>query len=371
MARNLLKIARLFAALGCSRVWIALAAMIVAADGTAAEDTIVIAAKDGQASLRSTGEIVDYTGKGLVLRHAGGREQTIPASQVLEVQSQWVPAQVAADEKFQQGRYDEALRQYREALASEPRHWVKRLILSQCVGCFQRTGQSLPASLAFVQICEQDPATPYFDAIPLPWETRPVPPALEEQSRKWLAADQPSAARLLASGWLISTSRRSEALAALRELSSDSQPSVAFLAEAQIWRTAPLAAGRVEAERWQTRIDRMPAPLQAGPLLLLAQLQSRLDQPEQAAITFMKVAILHSRHAELASRSLLGAGSELEKIGQRDEAARLYEELIAQYPEFADSVSTAKQRLQKLAQPKDASPSNQEPPANQKPSPKP
>jgi tetratricopeptide (TPR) repeat protein len=349
----------------------AIVMLTVACEGTGAEDTIVIAGKDGQASLRSTGEVVDYTGAGLVFRHAGGREQTIPAGQVLEVQSPWVPAQVAADEKFQQGRYEEALHHYREALDKEPRQWVKRLILSQSVWCFRRTGQSLPASLAFVQICRQDPATPYFDSIPLPWETRPVPPALEEQSRKWLADSEPSAARLLACGWLLSTSQKPEALAALRQLSSDSQPAVAFLAEAQIWRTTLLAAGRAEAERWQTRIDRMPAPLQAGPLLLLAQLQSRLEQSEQAAITFMKIAILHSRHAELAARSLLGAGTELEKIGQRDEASRLYEELVAQYPDSADSVGQAKQRLEELAQPKDVSPPRPASPPRQAPTPQP
>ena len=162
-----------------------------------AEDSVLVRGKSDQEPSRAVGQIVDYTGRGLVLRLPSGREQTIPAADVREVHSQWVPQQSAADERYAERRYPEALEFYRQALAAETRPWARRLLLARAVWCCQRLGQTKPAVQGFLQIWQQDPATPYFDAIPLAWVTEPVPADLESQARTWLADKQSAAARLI------------------------------------------------------------------------------------------------------------------------------------------------------------------------------
>ena len=63
---------------------------------------------------------------------------------------------------------------------------------------------------------------------------------------------------------------------------------------------------------------------------------------------FLRIVILHPQHADLAARSLLGASGELEKMGQRDEAVRLYEEIVGRYSEPGSVVAAAKERLKNL-----------------------
>ena len=105
------------------------------------EDSVLVRGKGDQEPSRVVGQIVDYTGRGLVLRLPSGREQTIAAADVLEVHSQWVPQQSSADGLYAERRYPEALEAYRQALAAETRPWARRLLLARAVWCCQRSGR--------------------------------------------------------------------------------------------------------------------------------------------------------------------------------------------------------------------------------------
>ena len=163
----------------------------------------------------------------------------------------------------------------------------------------------------------------------------------------WLADKQSAAARLIGASWLLASPQRAAATAELRALAASPSAEIAFLAEAQLWRTTVATAAAGDAERWQQRIDRMPQHLRAGPLLLLGQLLARHGHNEEAALAFLRIVILHPQFEDLAARSLLGASGALAKMGQPDEAVRLCEEIVERYREPSSIVTAAKERLKK------------------------
>ncbi|MFV1966078.1 MAG: tol-pal system YbgF family protein [Pirellulaceae bacterium] len=315
----------------------------------AAEDSVTRVAKDGQTRIRSVGQIVDFTGDALILRHRSGREERIPPEEVVQLRSNWTTAHAKGDAQFEAGQFDAALQAYLEALRAEQRGWVRRLVLSRCVWCYRRLGQVDRAGEAFLAICQQDPKTPYYDAIPLAWLTaRPSAP-LAQQARQWLQNEGSAEARLMGASWLLSTAERPSAVRALRGLIDAPQPAVAFLAESQLWRTRVVTATAADADRWGERIERMPRAIRAGPHYVRGQLLSRHGRREEAALSFLRTAILFPDHHDLVAPSLLAAAEQLETMEQRDEAARLLAEIVTDYPRAAVA-DDARRRWQALQQ---------------------
>ena len=141
----------------------------------------------------------------------------------------------------------------------------------------------------------------------------------------------PSALRLLGASWLLTTDNRT-AVDALRRLSADGDPRVAQLAAAQLWRTRIAEATTADAQQWQAQIERMGAEIRGGPYFLLGLALARLDQHEDAALALLRAPLLYGQSSPaLAAEALLAAGKELDQAGQRDSAATLYREAIANY----------------------------------------
>jgi tetratricopeptide (TPR) repeat protein len=315
-----------------------------------AEDIVVRLAEDGHTQTRSVGEIVDFTGEGLALRHRSGREEKIPPEQVVRFHSAWTTKHMAGDESFDAGRFDEALQAYLQALRTESRDWVRRLILSRCIRCYCRLGRVGRAGDAFLAICGQDPNTPYYDAIPLAWATARPFPGLQQRAEQWFQSSDSEAARLLGASWLLATAARPAAIRTLRELTNTPQPTVAFLAEAQLWRTQIVTATSSEADRWGERIRKMPPAIRGGPLFVHGQLLARHERHQAAALSFLQTAILFPDNTELAAASLLAAAEQLEKLDQRDQAIRLLEEIVTDHP-TATVADTARDRWHSLQPP--------------------
>jgi TolA-binding protein len=82
---------------------------------------------------------------------------------------------------------------------------------------------------------------------------------------------------------------------------------------------------------------------------LVGQLLARHKRHQEAALAFLSIAILYPQHAELGGDALLSAGRELEKLGQHDEAQRLYEETIASFPD-SESAQEAERLWKKLTE---------------------
>src|SRR5262245_38752489 len=82
-----------------------------------AGDTVVVSTAGG--SQRRSGEVLDYTGRSLTLKLAGGREESIPADHVLAVETERLPEHKQGDALLAERKFADALAQYRLAGAKE------------------------------------------------------------------------------------------------------------------------------------------------------------------------------------------------------------------------------------------------------------
>ena len=325
------------------------AVLIVAALGTgaAAQDTVYIAGSTG-GQTKITGRVLDYTGRGLRLERAGGREQVFPAEKVLRVETSYGSQQTQADALFAENRFHQALTLYLQAADAEQRGWVRRQIIAQIVWCYRALDQPRRAGEMFLLLIPNDPNTPHFGCIPLAWIARQAPSELEPAARDWLKRPEP-AARLLGASHLLAGRDRPAALSELGRLAAGADRRVAYLALAQTWRTELVTASAEQVDGWSRAVERMPEPIAAGPYFVLGRARAQQQQPEQAALVLLRVAILYPQHRWLAAQSLLEAGRSLAQLDRTSGALRLYREVIGTYPEQTRAVAEAQSRLEELS----------------------
>ena len=67
----------------------------------------------------------------------------------------------------------------------------------------------------------------------------------------------------------------------------------------------------------------MPVPLRAGPYYVLGLARAQKQQWGEAALAWLRTAILFPEHRALAARSLLDAGQSLERLGRAQQANRV------------------------------------------------
>lgn len=325
-----------------------IAILPIVATPARSEDVVVFkVGQDGRGRSQMAGEILDYTGKELRLRTQSGREAVIPAERVVTIDSDWQQKQAAADDLLNQGESAKALDLYLAAVREQPRVWVRRRILAQCVRCYYELGKIEQAGAAFLIVLRSDPATQYFDAIPLSWTTQQPTASLQRQAASWLEDETTPAASLMGASWLLSSTQRAKAISKLQRLTTGADSRVALLAEAQLWRSKIVTATPQDVPRWQAVIDRMPSGLRGGPYYLLGQLLARHDLHEQAAVAYLRVPILYPQQRGLSAECLLASGEQLEKLGQTREALGLYRELISGYS-ATQAASEAQQRITDL-----------------------
>jgi tetratricopeptide (TPR) repeat protein len=311
-----------------------LVAFLLIANAAIAQDSVSLSvADDGRPKAKLSGKVLDYTGKELLIELAGGVQKKYPGEQVVDIETRWTKEQTTADAMYARRQYNEALTQYLAAGRAEERRWVRRKILSQMIRCYRELNQPVAAGDLFLALLKEDPATPYFDTIPLAWLPGEPPPGMEQKARQWLFRDDQPAAVLLGASHLLSTADRPAALDQLNRLAASAEPRIALLAQAQIWRATFVTATPQQVSTWLERMDRIPEPLRAGPYLTVGRALAHHQRFEDAATVLLRVPILYSHERTLAAEALWSAGNALEKFGQKDEAQRLYQELSTNYPE--------------------------------------
>jgi tetratricopeptide (TPR) repeat protein len=320
-----------------------------------AQDAVITSsATDPAARVKKQGEIVDYTGEELTLKTTFGTTERIPAARVVEIKSSWTPAHDTALTARSEGRLDEAIEAFREARREEQRRWAQRLIMAELAGTYLEAGQIDAAGNQFLEIILSDPATIHFDVIPIAWRAAPPDVVLEARAGQWLASKKLPTARLLGASWLLSSGQRAAATAALDELAGSSDPRIAGMAQAQLWRTKLVTAKPDEISRWHAQLKKMPREVQAAGWFILGDLYARQNKPEQAAIAYLKTPLLFREQRAMAADALLAAGKQLEKMGQASQAVGLYRELVrdfAHLPVAAEAQSRLKELTPEAATP--------------------
>ena len=308
-------------------------------------DTVYIASSiDKRGNVKAEGRVIDFTGRTLEIELSSGQRKEFPADRVMRIETEYDPRQVEADSRFAKGEFDSALQLYGQARTGERRVWVQRQITAQIVWCYRALGRPEQAGGEFLALLLNDPNTLYFPSIPLAWTQAQPSPRLEESAQQWLQREDLPAAVLLGASHLMSTASRSAALARLKQLTTDADSRVAFLATAQTWRAATVTVNQQQLEAWQETIERMPESLRAGPYYVLGLAWAQKQQAEQAALAWLRIPILYPQHRLLAARSLLDAGRSMEKLDRPEQAARFYRELIERYPE-TDSAAEGRNRM--------------------------
>ncbi len=306
----------------------------------AAADVVVVSVGDG-GETRLSGEVLDYTGKQLVIKLPNGLQRTLPADRVLRIETQRSAQHEQADALFEQGKFEQAASLYLAEVRVQQRRWLRRELLAQAVWCQRNLNRFEAAAQLFLVLYQDDPDTPYFDCLPLSWAPRQPPAALEQRANQWLGGSPVQA--LLGASYLMSTSQRPAALQKLSQLLADRDERVAALAKAQTWRAKVATAGDAETRAWEAEIRRMPETLRAGPYFVLGEALAR-PAPQRAALAYLRVPVLYPRSRALAARCLLEAGAALDKMKQHVEAQRLYREALERFPE-TEEASEARGRL--------------------------
>jgi len=312
------------------------------------QDVVWLGSEGGAGRTKISGRILDYNGRELQIELAGGGQQRYPSDRVLKVETQYGRDQTLAEAAFGRSEFDQAVALYRMALESEPRPWVRRQIAAGLVWSYQAVDQMQLAGETFLLLVRSDPQTPHFACIPLAWIASQPPGPLEQAARQWLGRQDLPAARLLGASHLLAPQARSAATEHLGQLTSDPDPRIALLAQAQLWRTKAATAAEPEIDLWEAAIGRMPEGLRGGPYYVLGLARAGRQQWEQASTALLRLPILYPHQRQLAARALVDAGRCLEKMGKQGESRRLYQEVIDRYPETA-STAEARDCLEQAA----------------------
>jgi hypothetical protein len=304
---------------------------------------------------RIVGEILDFDERGARIRADGGKEMVFLPAEIERVDAPRTPRHQLGQSSLDRREFDAALSELRQAREEETRSWAQREIDRLCYRALLGKGDLDEATKLYLVIAEsRTDRQAGLDALwlaeaPLVWaEDETISPAALAAARGWLHEDRPLA-RLIAASWLIGSAQHEDARAVLDELQT-SDPRVGGLARAQLWRAPPASPTAEDLARWKLSVSRLPIPLRAGPMYVLALAQSRAGLQEQAAISYLWVAYIYRPGSTLAARSLLGAGESSMKAGMRADSQKIWRELMDTFPGSVWAMEAQKKMVELPAQ---------------------
>ncbi len=217
----------------------------------------------------------------------------------------------------------------------------------QIVWCQRNLDQWDQAGEHFLILSASDPATSYFDCIPLLWADKVPTAAVARKAAAWLDDGDQPAAVLIGASQLLMTDQRAAAVGALKGLLSEPDRRIAWLAFAQLWRAGSANATPEQWTNFAEKIDAADESLRAGAYYVLGSARQGQD-PEAAALALLRVPLLYPREYDLSARALLDAGTCLQKVERPSQAAGLYRELLSRFGQ-AGAADEARRRLERLA----------------------
>lgn len=298
--------------------------------GSLAADTVTTVTAAGATMTRS-GTVVDYTASELRLRPAGGREVTVPAVQVVRIETARTAAHEAAEKSFVERDWKAAAEQFGTAIRGEERGWVRREMLAQMTRCYRALGDGDAAGRVFLQLVKSEATDAQFAAIPLVWQATDKLTLSERHAREWVEAAGSSSANLIGASYLLASADAAVATTVLDRLTRDRDPRIALLAETQRWRVRQAGVAAEELSRRRATIERLARPLRGGPTLVFAQSLAGASKVDLAVAELLRVPIEHANERTLAAASLTEAANLLRSAKRDEEAAAIERERDREY----------------------------------------
>lgn len=315
-----------------------------------AQDRVTVLLSDNVQTHVRQGVVIDWKGSELQMELAG-RMTTIKNDRIINVETTWETDHQLARELIQKRQFAAAITPLRNALATESREWVQRIVLAELVRVLDFAGQSRDACEAYMLLLKSDPESRDFSAIPLAWMNTTSDAATIELARKMVDSSL-LPIQLLGASWLFTSPDRAVAIKKVEELSRDIDVRIAHLATAQVWRAKLLELDETQLGRWERQIERMPKELRPGPWLMLGQGQSRLGQIDEAILSWMHVPILHTQNYRGTASALQQSAMALQNKQDFKAAERLWNELLTQFPDssWAIESKTALSQIQQQSE---------------------
>ncbi len=318
---------------GFWRAWLVLA-IGWAACPTAAQDQITVRDRRTGKVSQFQAQVISWDSEQLVYS-GNGRQTAIPSSRVTAVDYPRTANQLAGDQHFADREFLPAWQSYENAIAEEPRSWVKVEIMARQLQCARALNRQPEALQVFFAIRQETPRSRFFHLIPIPWaKSRPAPTLLDVY-REWSQSGDETQ-QLIAGSWLMLMDEAA-ATEVLRNLARSEDPEIAHLAAAQLWRGQTLSMRESDLSRWKASMARMPEALQAGPRFLIALAQRQLNRNgadslrNEALVGMLQVPILHPEQYQLCGAALLEAHQMLVAADRPDEAQLVLNELQRDY----------------------------------------
>ncbi|MCA8994297.1 MAG: hypothetical protein KDA88_20120 [Planctomycetaceae bacterium] len=321
------------------------ALLLCAATRVFAEDRVTFIPDSGGAPVTIVGTIREYGGQELIIQPAGKTPQSIPVSQIQNVETFYGPKYQLAISQFNEGNVETARQTFRQAMREESREWVQREQLSWIVRCEHRSGNLLGAALAFLQIVESDSDTQHWSAAPLQWYGTQIGASEQSQAKSWMAG-RIAAEQLIGASWLLQDPTFGQpAERVLDELARNTNPKISQLARVQLWRLrfGPKLSDLTVAA-WEHDVERMPESIQNGPRYLIGRAYLQRQEFRQAAAAFLWLPTVYDDHEPLAARACYEAAESLRRSGLTQEAENLYREVVARYA-WTTEAKSARQNL--------------------------
>ncbi len=231
------------------------------------------------------------------------------------------------------GKTKEAITLLEEGMKQESRGWVRRDILAMLVKCALRQENYSQAGSRFLLITDSDKTTHHFRGIPLLWTSSPPSAEHKAAALGWATRADPAAKLLAASALLFDPKYQGSSESDLKRLTVNLDERVRSLATAQLWRVnirqrkldQPMLTG------WQAAIDAMPKEIRGGPYFVLGEARKQRREYDWAAAALLWVPLVYDYDYQLSAQACLSGAESLNAIGQREEAAALYREVIVRY----------------------------------------
>ncbi len=178
---------------------------------------------------------------------------------------------------YRKGEFADSLSRLPATLEQRPPIWRQQWITMLAANAAWKSRRSKIALDLVSQLDRRPLPSSAVAWLPIAWQ-RGVQSAEAMRDAEPRLSDPSEAVRLVAASWLLSSSKRNDAAAVLKQLVASDRDEIATLAGSLLWRTASPPEVQRLARKWEQQLADMPMVFQPGPTRALA------DQLEAAGM---------------------------------------------------------------------------------------